>query len=774
MIKNFTCFLVSLFFYFSSYAQNGKGTIKGRILSADSLPASFVPIGLKGTKFGTSTNEKGEYELKAPVGKHILKVQFVGHEPEEKEIKIADGETVVEDFSLRENLKELQEVVVQGNVNLFAQKESDYIARLPLKNIENPQVYSVVTKELLKQQVVTSINSALVNTPGAAPANYPAGGFAITSRGFLTGINARNGMETVASRSSVDIGNVERIEVLKGPSGTLFGASVSSFGGVINLVTKRPYETLGGEFTYTFGSFGQNRFALDVNTPLDKEKRALVRLNAVVIRQNSFLDYGYNNSILVAPSFSYKLTDKLTLLADAEFLHIDQTRITYTRVGPSSGIDNPSQLGLPFNKSLYASDANALTSSNKYFLEAKYKLARNWTSSTLFSFVSENVKQSYQYYPTYINPNLVARNILIYGPIYNNYTNLQENINGTFITGFLKHNLNVGINYRYFNGSFTYVSSGTKFIDTVNANGNFTALNKSKIDQFMLSKGAVLPSLIASQQTYSAYATDVLSFTKRLSLLISLRLDRYNYNGIGTTAPYQQTALVPKIGLVYQIMKDQLSVFGNYMSGFQNVAPITLPDGNMLVPQPVFANQMEAGIKAELFNKKVQFMASYYQIAVDNAIRVENGFSIQDGKQLSKGAEVELIANPIRGLNLVLGYGFNDNRIVRATTKSTEGNKAASAPENVANGWISYSLTTTTLKGLGIGLGFNYVDKAYLDATNAYYLPEYKMFGATAFYDQPRWRIGFKANNVTNERYWDLYGAPQPTSHYSCSLALKF
>jgi iron complex outermembrane receptor protein len=66
---------------------------------------------------------------------------------------------------------------------------------MPLKNLENPQVYSVISKELLKEQVTVDIKSAVLNTPGAVAYNYPAGGVGIAFRGFVSGVNARNGLK---------------------------------------------------------------------------------------------------------------------------------------------------------------------------------------------------------------------------------------------------------------------------------------------------------------------------------------------------------------------------------------------------------------------------------------------------------------------------------------------------------------------------------------------------------------------------------------------------
>ena len=73
---------------------------------------------------------------------------------------------------------------------------------------------------------------------------------------------------------------------------------------------------------------------------------------------------------------------------------------------------------------------------------------------------------------------------------------------------------------------------------------------------------------------------------------------------------------------MYQILPERISAFANYMSGFQNVAPVIQPDGNRFVIDPIFANQAEGGIKSELFNKKLSMTASYYYIKIDNATRV--------------------------------------------------------------------------------------------------------------------------------------------------------
>ncbi|MBS1564584.1 MAG: TonB-dependent receptor, partial [Bacteroidetes bacterium] len=322
---------------------------------------------------------------------------------------------------------------------------------------------------------------------------------------------------------------------------------------------------------------------------------------------------------------------------------------------------------------------------------------------------------------------------------------------------------------------FNYTSSGNKFIDTVNVRKTFAVLSKAKIDQFMLSWGSMLPFGVSKQETFSAYATDVVSFTDRLSAMLSLRVDRYSYKGVSNTDGYNQTSLAPKLGLVYQVIKNGLSVFGNYMSGFQNNAPLTQPDGTTLVLKPMYANQYEAGIKAEALGNKLAVTASYYNITIDNATRVAaNGFSVQDGKQVSKGAELEVTGNPLPGLNIVAGYAYNDNRIIRTTDHNIEGNKAANAPESVVNAWVGYRFQETMFKNIGLGFGGNYVGKNYMTTANTYFIPAYTVLNGTLFYDADKWRLGLKVNNIAGKKYWDLYGAPQALRNIAVSLVVKF
>jgi iron complex outermembrane receptor protein len=86
-----------------------------------------------------------------------------------------------------------------------------------------------------------------------------------------------------------------------------------------NRVTKKPYNGTGGEVSYTGGSWNFNRLTFDANTPINGDKTALLRLNGATTFEKSFQDNGFTNSLALAPSFSYQINDRLSLLFDVEF-----------------------------------------------------------------------------------------------------------------------------------------------------------------------------------------------------------------------------------------------------------------------------------------------------------------------------------------------------------------------------------------------------------------------------------------------------------------------
>src|SRR6202000_2099872 len=172
---------------------------------------------------------------------YTLRIQMLDTKEIDLPVDITSGQTTTQDYHLtKENITGLQEARVVRSINRFSKKESIYVARLPLKNMENPQVYNTVSKELITEQMALDLGSVTQSVPGAGvPIIANQGRVTFFSRGFETEPNARNGVAGAAF-SSIDIANLERIEMIKGPSATLFGTNISSsYGGLLNRVTQK-------------------------------------------------------------------------------------------------------------------------------------------------------------------------------------------------------------------------------------------------------------------------------------------------------------------------------------------------------------------------------------------------------------------------------------------------------------------------------------------------------------------------------------------------------
>ncbi|PWV53327.1 iron complex outermembrane receptor protein [Chitinophaga sp. S165] len=776
--------LILSFFLFSVpaiYAKDvdDKATgISGIVVTNNGEPAPGVTIMIQELSKGAVTNESGFFSFKnIPVGTYHLKASLIGLEPVVVEVRAEEGRENYTKITLSASTQKLEEVVVTSGGNRFGRKESGDVSKLQLNNMENPQVYTVVSKELMKEQLITDYNSAFKNVPGAGVAEVRnQGRTTFISRGFPTPQLVRNGVSSF-TYTTIDPVNLERIEVIKGPSATLFGSTVSSFGGLFNRVTKKPFDQFAGEISYSGGSWNLNRLTMDINSPLNADKTALLRVNTALHSENSFQDAGFTRSFLIAPSFSYAVNDRLTLSLDVEFSinkATSPTRLAPYTKGTAKSI---TELNIPYRLSFANNTINYTSQQYNIFAQAKYILSKSWTSQTIVSRTRSssdgNVVQLTMTSDTTLRQAVTNQEFPYYG------TDIQQNFIGDFKIGSLRNRVVAGLDYYSLRSTRNDATVNLTPIDVRRPGAGYNNFTLEKITP--LFNNATYSNFVAGrEETYSAYVSDVLNITEKLLVMASLRVDRYMNKGTyypaqdSTAGNYNQTALSPKFGAVYQVVKDKVSIFGNYMNGFNNVSGSDF-EGNTF--KPTQANQWEGGVKFDL--SKVSATLSYYNISVTNVTRDDPEhatYSIQDGTQLSKGYEVEVIANPIKGLNIVAGYTYNDSKFTKANA-SVEGLRPTTAgPPKVGNLWISYRVASGAAKGLGFGFGGIYASEYYQTNTTSFKfsIPSYTVLDAAVFYDKSKFRLGLKVDNLTNEKYWSYRLAAQNPTRVTGSLTFKF
>ena len=784
------------------------GSIAGRVTTTDGDAAESVSVGVQGQPLGSVTGSDGRYRIAAvPAGTYTVVVSFVGLKPAEQQVTVVAGQRATLDFRLAESAAQLQEVVVQGaRTNKFNRSNSVDVAKMPLRNLENPQVYATVGKELLTEQLVFSVDDATRNVPGLqkmwdATGRGGDGGAFYASRGFVTSSQLRNGVAGNIT-STIDAVNLEKLEAIKGPSATLYGSALTSYGGLLNRVTKKPFETFGGEVAVAGGSYGFHRVSADVNTPLNAAKTLAFRLNTAYNYEDNFQNAGYAGyakNLAIAPSLQFAPTDRLTINLDAEIYrgsNIGKQLIyfDYREQVKNLGFSRADQSPLDYRQSYLGPGLQQDSRSTNLFAQVRYRLSPSFTSTTYLSSSRSYSQGKGPYFYLISNSVYAADSLLALGitppagltrrpGVHSLYradqsTNsnsdtyeVQQLFNGDFQLGRLRNRVVFGLDFLRINSNLDYFGGNIDAVRLGLGDDSYRTFNGAAVEAKYAANPALPHYLVTTKvNTYSAFASDVLNLTDQLSVLAALRLDRYDNKGgiyYSPVTAYNQTALSPKFGLVYQPVKDRVAIFANYQNSFTNLnTSYVEPEGNARITKPERANQLEGGVKLDAAGGRLSLTASYYDIRVQNILRTIGYTSnfviigVQDGTQRSRGAELNLTASPLPGLNVVGGFAYNNSAFVKTSDDVNGLRPATASSPYLANAWVSYRQPAGVLKGLGAGFGGNYAsDNKIVNSASqgVFVLPAYTVLNASVFYDQPKFRLSAKVDNLTDQKYWIGY-----------------
>lgn len=692
------------------------------------------------------------------------------------------------------NSKTIEEVIIDRMVKKLDTESSN---KMPVKFIENPQVYSSIDKGILENENIFTVDDAYRNVTGLQKMWNPTGragdgGSYFVLRGFPSQASTRNGVVAPVT-STIDAINIERLEFLKGPVGTLYGSTVASYGGLINRVTKKPQQNFFGAVSASAGSYNTYRATADVNAPITKD--LLFRINTAYTNEGNFTKTDAKNQYTTfAPSLTYNVSDKLQLNLDYELFN---NRVTanpyffYLSPKTLNGIDNMKDLervaGLDYKESFTGKDLYMRARTSNIFGNARWKLNDNITSNTYIN-NSDSYSDGYNpYFSVAYNPTSTSYNVTRADQSTEgskkSWFQIQQNFNFNYdfsngmknrtVVGFDYMRTTERMRYKYLNFSFdTVAASGA---DYSGMNGNALAslyavpTNVSKWDY------------IRDLNTYSGYVSNLFTPIDNLHIMAGIRYENNDYLG-GTSGPnvekaYNQSAFSPKAGISYEIVKDKFSVFGNYQNSFKsNGYYVSDIAGSTTLSDPERGNQFEGGFKTSLFQNRFNATISYYNIKVRNQLLYTGEYTPafsavqkQAASTLSKGFELEVNAYLVKGFSLVGGLAYNDtidqSTGLRPTTAGSFWN---------ANFNLAYQFIDGMVKGLGFGFGGNYASDN--NVTGDFVLPKYFVLNANVFYDAKRFRIGVKVDNFTNQHYWTGYSTanPQKLANFLGTIVYKF
>lgn len=248
MLKSVFLFLLLVVFCGGVAGQKaGRVKVSGTVKTTDGVPAEFINIQLKNTSFGGISDGKGNFEFTAPPGEYTLVVQSIAAHREEYPVVIrAEGENHFPDLVIRENVSQLEEVVVTGQFSPQSMRNSLYKVR-------------TISSKQIRQKAATSVQSLLNTEIGIRLSNDMALGETDFELMGMSGNNVKVLLDgvplidrgaTKQSLSQIDVNSIERVELVEGPMSVVYGTD--ALAGVINIITKKG-SSGSGDHTFNVG-----------------------------------------------------------------------------------------------------------------------------------------------------------------------------------------------------------------------------------------------------------------------------------------------------------------------------------------------------------------------------------------------------------------------------------------------------------------------------------------------------------------------------------------
>jgi len=674
----------------------------------------------------------------------------------------SDGtdQTTPHDHTAAKTSSSVSEVVVTGLRPLLG-------AKIPLSVKDTPQSVNVISGQLLREQSVTRLEDALKNVPGVTlnAGEGAARGDTINIRGF----SAFNDFFLDGVRDAAiyvrDPFNLESIEVLKGPSATLFGRG--STGGAVNQVSKAPQLAPLGVFTADVGTNDEYRGALDVDQPIGES--AALRLNAMgESSEVADRDGVKNRHWGIAPEASFGIGEPTT--ATLAYFHLSEDDVPDVGVpfvgGAPAPVNRGNDYGLTSDHSI--SDVDIGTLRIKHDFNPNLSVA----STTRYANYGFNYQfDAPNFGTTPPTPGEPLSSILVGRDSPSSsgtQTNLTEQVDVTalFDTGVLHHTLVTGIE----------LARQTNHLDGYNNPFNKTntwipetPLLDPDPDQVRPAQ-PVTKTQITTADSEAAYLTDTMTVGRYFDLIAGVRLDRF-------AARYDQTAFTtgvvlnlahtdvvpsPRVALVFKPTSWQ-SFYASYGTSFDPSAEALTLTTKTADLGPVKATTYEAGSKTSLLDNRLLLTGAVFHTEVDNAQvnDPENPtLTTLQGNETVQGVELGATGHITPRFEIIAGYTYLDGKTSGDTGTSPviKYNNVAipNLARNAVNLWAEYKITPPW----EVGLGVNYLDRRIGDivtpASPPAVVPSYVVWSAmTSYKINDRLKLQLNVINLFDTLYYD-------------------
>ena len=787
----------------------GQIRLNGTVLDDQGEPLPGVTVSLKkgGETLGGVTSVDGKFDIALQEqGSYQVEIRFVGFKTYNSILDISEDRSYsLGNISLEQDQIQLQSVEVIGRARTDYNSDYSFSAsKVAIKNKELPQAITTVTKELIADRLAFQLPDAVKTVSNVAVTglyNH------YNIRGITQGDDGQvlNGMRTRQYYFLQPItSHLERVEVIKGPSSVTF--SSADPGGTVNMVTKKPLTEKRYEISATTGSFGTLRTTADFTGPLNDSKTLLYRFNAAFQDADSFRDVVNNNAILFSPSLSYVPNNNTSLnvemiYSDAEG-NLDRGQPIFGAINGEFDLNST-----PITRNVGASNDHYKNQELMFMANFSKKFTEN------FGFNAQFMKQTWDedlaehrvdgtavdidgnVIPTLARLRYDQRQQFWQTDNFSSYFNYDiksGNVTNKVLVGYdvTRWERKIGAGFLRARRYLT-VNGGQSNFDPSNPD-NFQQMvvdgvtmpvpavphfdledpfnGARNTDAYSLAQLSIPGNLTSSDGVYFQNQFKVGKFSALMNLRYEWFTDIFDYEG--DEQEFKTSAFVPRFGLTYEITKN-ISAYATYLEGFQphtnTVSLSPTAEGFFWAASPgrfdpLESSLTEVGAKGEFLNGKIFANLAIFEITQKN-ILLGDTYDLETlttrGEQRSRGFEMDVSGYVLSNFQLVASYGFNDAEIVEDAIEEFIGERIGGAPKHNANIWARYDFENDLLKGIGIGMGAQYVDERFTwynptYDSNRILLPSYTVFDAAVYYkpNNTGIQLTLKVNNVFDETYW--------------------
>jgi len=596
------------------------------------------------------------------------------------------------------------------------------IGKTVLNPRDIPQSVSVVTRQRIEDQNLFTLPDALAQTPGLTVLDNGSQRNTFTARGFPIDSIQLDGVPTALQYNIVlspDLAIYDRVEVIKGANGLLQGSGDPSAS--INLVRKRPTNTLMIAGALSAGSWNNYRAEADVSGPLNSSGTIRARIVGSYQDNDYFYDIANSRKGVAYGVVDFRLTPNTLITAGYTYVgsHAVPTLSglpTYTD-GGDLRLPRSTYPGAAWNRENFAN--------HDAFVELRQDFGGGWTGQAVFRHASASSDSKYGYLRGAVNRATGAGVALAAAHILD-YRDRQNGLDA-FVSGPIKlfgrsHQLLIGGNaredkYDFLHGEFQPGAVGTPI--------NVFTFDPRTLPE-PIDSGTALLDFRARVRQAGIYGTARLSLANPLTLIVGSRVSWWKYEsefapGALIVIPKSSTAnngvFTPYAGLIYKI-DPTVSLYASYADVFQPQDGVLRFPGKAL--PPIRGANYEAGIKAGLFGERLNTSFAIFQIEQSNRALSDPDrpcapsdpvcYSVAAGKVRSRGIELEATGNVTPNLEIAAGYTYADTKYVkdRDASGAPTANEGLSfspfTPKHLFKVWANYTLPGD-LHRLSIGGG---------------------------------------------------------------------